>query len=149
MDPAGWNEAVATGFDMAFELSKHLVSVSSAVLALSVTFLKDLTKSAPSKRQRQCLLFAWACLLATLVFATLHLFALTGHLTPKPGEAIEAHIRGSAVFFGAAQLATFLAGMAAFVWFARLTLQHIAVGRAGQIATDDLTDKPDAADSSV
>ena len=73
------HEHIKEGIALAAEISKQLINLSTGILALHITFMKDALKSA-SKPQRRLLLSSWGAYLLTIIFALWHLSALTGSL---------------------------------------------------------------------
>jgi hypothetical protein len=90
------------GFNFAKELSTQLITLSTGLLALSVTFTKDILKTIPKEKERG-LKAAWAVHLLSIVFGIWTLMALTGTLVPlqsrPPGTVIvlAGNVRGPAM----------------------------------------------------
>ena len=63
------DEPVKLAFQFARDLATQLITLSSGVLALSITFNKDVIKTAP-KRFGWVLWAAWVCLLFSILTVT-------------------------------------------------------------------------------
>src|SRR5947209_6582475 len=91
-------------FDFAQETTKQLLTLATGVLALTITFLKDITKNAPHSAQKW-LHIAWILYLASAVFGVFTLSMLSGNLAKRDEPDIYAwNIRGPSI----AQYVTFL-----------------------------------------
>ena len=75
MDP------VQTGFQFANELAKQLITLSTGILALSITFTKDIIKGLPP-RAGWLLKAAWVSYFFCIIFGIWTMMALTGTLMP-------------------------------------------------------------------
>ncbi len=117
------DDQIQLGFQLANELSKQLLTLSTGILALSVTFTKDLLKGDPGVGLGS-LKAAWACLLATILFAVAHMHALTGHLLPVEYRAADS-IGGFARLLGAGELLAFLAAIAFLLRYGVLSAASI------------------------
>lgn len=74
MDPQ-----VQLAFQFASDLSKQLLTLSTGILALTLTFTKDVLRDrSPSSLLR----WTWTGYVLTIVFGIWHLMALTGQLAP-------------------------------------------------------------------
>jgi len=71
-------------FEFAADLAKQLITLSTGILALTITFTKDLLKRVPAGKL-WTLKAAWVGYFLTIVFGILSLMALTGILAPKDG----------------------------------------------------------------
>ena len=69
-------------FEFAADLAKQLITLSTVILALTITFTKDLLKRVPS-RKLWTLKAAWVGYFLTIVFGIFSLMALTGTLAPR------------------------------------------------------------------
>lgn len=104
------------GIDLAAELSKQLISLSTGILALSITFAKDIVGKI-ERRGVRLLGIAWIFYLLTIILALLHLSALTGALIPtQPEYSLKlANARvmatGQIIAFAIAMIFTFAFGL--------------------------------------
>jgi len=104
-------------FDFAQETSKQLISLSTGIIALTITFGKDFVKGVHGF-PRALAIVAWVLLLASIGFGLLTLMALTGSLEPKPGDSAPASIRESNVTGPAiVQVVLFFLGLVVAVLF--------------------------------
>jgi hypothetical protein len=71
----------AAGIALASEISKQLITVASALIAVGVTFGNSVARNVRPKDLR-VLYSAWISYFLTIVFAVWHLSALTGALIP-------------------------------------------------------------------
>ena len=67
-------------FDLAVDLAKQLITLSTAVIAFSITLTKALKD--PSKGSLGLLFSAWICHLISIFFGIWALMAITGTLMP-------------------------------------------------------------------
>lgn len=95
-------------FQFANDLSKQLITLSTGILALSITFTKNLFSEVPVGCRRP-LMIAWVCYLLAIVFGVWHMMALTGLLAPASGTCETVlSIGGNARFPAALQILAFL-----------------------------------------
>ena len=73
-------EQTKLAFEFASDLSKQLITLSTGILALTITFTKD-TMGVAGKPIR-LLLFSWVSYLVSIFFGIWSLMALTGSLAP-------------------------------------------------------------------
>lgn len=71
-------------FDFAQDATRQLITLSTAVIALTVTFLTDVVKAASSGSAR-VLQLAWICYFISIVFGVFTLLGLAGNLE-RPGK---------------------------------------------------------------
>lgn len=109
---------VTLAFTFAADLAKQLMTLSTGVMALSITFTKDLVERSPPSALRW-LRVSWALYLASLLFGVWTLMALTGSLAPIQTEQNEIpDTIGSNVRIPAAlQISAFLAATVCVVLF--------------------------------
>ena len=69
-------------FDFAGDSTKQLITLSTGVLALTITFSKDIIGGDPGKLSI-ILFVAWGVYLLSIVFGMWTLLALTGNLEPS------------------------------------------------------------------
>ena len=83
------DDQVKLAYEFASDLSKQLITLSTAILALTATFTKDLLKT---RRWNLLLVLAWIGYLSSLVFGIMSLMALTGELAPVDQSASSIHL---------------------------------------------------------
>jgi hypothetical protein len=106
-------------FDFASDLTKQVITLSSGIIAFTVTFNRDFVKpESTPKTAIWVLTFAWMSYLISIIAGVVTLMGLTGQLQPVGMEDAEAgaeaqhtpRITASTVrFCSAAQLLAFLA----------------------------------------
>jgi hypothetical protein len=82
-------------FNFASDLSKQLITVSTGIVGLSITFLKDVHKKAPGAND-WALKWSWLSYLTSVIFGFWTLMALTGALTrmvDRSSSVVEIDIR--------------------------------------------------------
>jgi hypothetical protein len=113
---------IQLAFQFASDLAKQLITLASAIIALSVTFAKDLLKS-PTHLQTRLLQFSWVCYILSVIAGVWSLMALTGSLAPiqvsGPLTSIGANARLPAMF----QICLFVLGTGLFLWLGIVSLK--------------------------
>lgn len=71
------NELLMKSLESAADLAKQLITLATGILALTVTFIKELNLRT-AKRDRNLLIFAWPIYLFSILFGILTLMAVTG-----------------------------------------------------------------------
>lgn len=104
------DEQTKAAFSYATEVVKHLLTLATGVVALSITFTKDLN-SKPTNAQVWLLEASWALLLVSIVFGLLTLMALTGTIAKTSPIAANAIYGNNVRFPMSAQLLFFVIGM--------------------------------------
>jgi hypothetical protein len=108
---AEMDKTVEKGFDFAQEATKQLIALATGVIALTITFLTDVTKTA-SAGSAGFLQAAWVFYLVSIVFGILTLLMLAGNLE-RPGEGKSPSIyRGNIVSCSIIQILTFCVAVA-------------------------------------
>jgi hypothetical protein len=72
-------------FDFAADLTKQLITLSTAIITLTVTFSKDIVGNAPA-RDHWWLLISWVAFIISILFGILTLMGLTGNLDPTASK---------------------------------------------------------------
>ncbi len=106
-------------FEFASDLAKQLITLATGVLALSITFVKEIL-------QRQSLLdnpgrlrtlgAAWIMMFLSIFFGIWTLSALTGSLAPISGSTAPS-LEGNSRFPAGGQVISFLLGIGLLIWF--------------------------------
>ena len=104
-------------FDYAQDVTKQLLTLSTAVVTITVAFIKDIAKNAPDDA-RYALYGAWVLFALTIVFGTATLLNLTGRVgrsdaTPGPTSIEDSGIRSPAI----AQIVCFFLAVVATIYF--------------------------------
>lgn len=87
--PSRFTEANKKAFDFASETTKQLLTLSTGIVALTITFAKDILIAVPFSA-KLFLMAAWGVYVVSLLFGISTLMALAGELEPPPTEANEA-----------------------------------------------------------
>jgi hypothetical protein len=100
-------------FQFAKEVSTQLITISSALIGLSVTFVKDLKTDDPL-----WLRISWLCYIASVVCGVWHLMALTGALESLSvtGKTFDTFMWPTRIP-ATAQIVAFIAGTVCLVIF--------------------------------
>jgi len=105
-------------YSFAQDVAKQLITLSTAIFAVTLTFLKDV--AGPEPRGTVFIEFAWGCYLASTMFGILLLMALAGNIErPQAGSdsiysgTIRLFSALQVVFFGLALTLTLLFGIGA------------------------------------
>jgi hypothetical protein len=102
-------------FAFAQESTKQLLTLSTAVLALTLTFLKDVAdKSAP----KWIISVGWIGYVLSIVFGILTLMALAGNMEGEGGDSSQPSIyAGNIRLLAGLQVLTFIGALGFTVWF--------------------------------
>jgi hypothetical protein len=119
------DEQTLKAFDFAKEVTVQLITLSTGIIALEVTLLKEVIKTI-SYAGRWFLLGSWIALLISVICGILTMLALTGNLQPKDGTMPPTIWAGSVTRFSICQIASFLVGLALTILFGAKTIWSIA-----------------------
>ena len=78
-------------FDFAADVSKQLITLSTAIITVTITFSKDILGGG-TDTNKYWLLAAWGMFVVTIFFGVWTLMALTGSLEPIEGNDIESNV---------------------------------------------------------
>src|ERR1700677_3089562 len=78
----GLDARLQKAFDFSADLTKQLITLATAIIALTITFSKDFLH-APSAAPRWIPYVSWYCFLASIGAGIFALSAMTGHLDRK------------------------------------------------------------------
>ena len=111
------NEKAKKAFEFASETTKQLLTLSTAIIALTITFSKDFVREVPSAAIN-FLVWSWLGYLLSILFGIWTLMALTGTLQPKRTGGKPPNIWGTNVTRPAGlQVLSFVAGLALTIAF--------------------------------
>lgn len=114
-------DCIEKAFDFANDLTKQLISLSTGIIALTITFSTNII-SAETGEFNRWIISAWIMFLFSIFFGVWTLMALTGTLEPKHGAA-KPSIRGINVILPSQlQILTFIVGMALTIIYATLAI---------------------------
>jgi hypothetical protein len=102
-------------FEFASDLSKQLITLSTGIIVISITFTKEILRHVP-KSQWKILGSAWTLYLVSVTFGVFHLMALTGGLDQVSQEPLKG-IPRSAHLYSAVQVIAFLIATAIVIWY--------------------------------
>lgn len=105
------NPRAEKAFDFALDLTKQLIALASAVIALTITFLTDVAKDAPAGTA-VWLQIAWILYLLSIAFGLFTLSALTGALADEDAEEPPSINTGNIRRIAGAQLFSFFVALA-------------------------------------
>jgi hypothetical protein len=104
-------DAIKKAFDFAQDTTKQLITIATAIIALTITFAKDFVVNVEPSIKVYAF-YSWVALLASVFFGLWTLLALTGTLEPAPNKPVPQSTRGSNVKAPSVlQIFTFLAGL--------------------------------------
>lgn len=104
-------------FDYASDLAKQLITLSTGIIALTITFMRDVVKEIGTGKQ-VLLLSAWLLYFVSMICGVLSLMALTGALAPMGKLAtVDVMIPSNARVFGGLQIAAFLLGTLGILFY--------------------------------
>lgn len=86
------DDKIQKAFDFASETTKQLITIASAILAVTVTFAKDMLNER-TIHAAWALQFSWALYLISILFGIWTLMALTGSLEPNTEDSGKPTIR--------------------------------------------------------
>jgi len=114
------NDNQIKAFEFAQEVTKQVITLSTGVLSLSVTFMKDIIPENEFTHGLKSLLAAsWIVFSIAILFGILALMAMTGNLSkPSKDGPYSNNIR----FFAGLQIITFFIGIVLTVIFASLAV---------------------------
>lgn len=116
-DKEAIDEAEKLAFELAFNFVNSLLVVTTGILALSITFRKDLVGAATSSASERWLMSSWVIYLASIVAGIITMMGLIGPLNPRPHNPQSFLFGPSVVVPQIAQLVSFAAGTACFVLY--------------------------------
>lgn len=112
-------DQIKKAFEFAQDATKQFTTLSTGMIALTITFSKEFLGPAATE-DRDLALWAWAAFIASVFFGLWTLLALTGTLEPvsKGGEPPAPSIRQPNITIPSAlQIITFFAGLVLTVLF--------------------------------
>jgi hypothetical protein len=111
------DERIQKAFDFASESCKQLITLSTGILALTITFTKDLAGDL-SSGEETLLTWAWVAYLVSVLFGVWTLHALTGSLaSPKDPIPNQKTFELNTRLPSGVQIVTFIAGLVLTVIF--------------------------------
>src|SRR5438128_9202307 len=83
MDRLTMDERSKKAFDFASDATKQLISLSTGIIAVTITFSKDIVAASVSAGGKRVLMTAWVVYLISILCGIITLLNLTGNLEPK------------------------------------------------------------------
>jgi hypothetical protein len=122
------DERTRLGFEFAKEIATQLITLSTGLLALTITFMKELSAFLQAG-SRTWLYWAWGLQLSSIICGVWTLMALTGALMPSASNGelpptFGGHVRLPALF----QVVLFLFGVASMVAYGSKALRRTGSG---------------------
>jgi hypothetical protein len=107
------DERIKKAFDFAADLAKQLITLATGMVALTISFQKDILSGHLDGCAKGFMKAAWACYIFSLLAGIWNLMGLTGSLEPKNAPAnYVPSIRGSNVVIPSVlQIVSFLAAL--------------------------------------
>lgn len=100
------DETTKKSFEFAQDTTKQLITLSTGIVAITLTFFKDFAPGS-SDSARYLMTIAWVFFLVSIFFGVLHLLALTGALSGAPATVWNKN----AVIASAFQQIAFMVGL--------------------------------------
>lgn len=112
------------GIASAQALAQQLITLSTGILALTITFTKDIVKAAPVS-PKWLLYLAWVSYLLCICFGVWAMSAITGTLAPLPssGVAPSLNINSNIRIPAGLQVVAFISGVVLIIIYGALSLR--------------------------
>lgn len=122
-------------FDFCADATKQLITLSTAIIAFTVTFGKDFLGAVPDE-SRILAYLAWGAHVLSIIFGLLVLLALTAQLEPKKTQsaAYVPSIRGAPATYSGLQILSFLIAIGLTAYFG-----YTVAGSQSQPSPSNLT----------
>jgi hypothetical protein len=115
-------------FDYASDTTKQLITLATGIIAVSITFSKDIIGNTTA--HRGVLIAAWITYLLSIVFGVWALLAMTGELQPRGQTSGDPSIRKSNVTMPSiVQILSFIVATGLLIAYAVLTFKTKATPR--------------------
>jgi hypothetical protein len=105
------NPRAEKAFDFALDVTKQLITLATAVIALTITFLTDVAKEASADTARW-LQAGWVFYLVSIAFGILTLMALTGTLGDTKSSDPPSINASNILMFAKVQVGSFFVAVA-------------------------------------
>jgi hypothetical protein len=106
----------AKAFDFALSTTKQVVSLSTGILALTVTFFKDIVSEAGDAAV-YALVLSWVLFLVSLIAGVVTMMSLAGYLEQTEDKEQLSIYEGPIRIYSGVQITAFLFGMLSAVAF--------------------------------
>lgn len=104
------DESQKKAFDFSQDSAKQLITLSTGVLALTITFFKDFATGADAV-SKTLMAISWLFYLVAVVAGATHLYALTAELDPKDKSTVPTIYSGTAKATAGVQQVAFVVGL--------------------------------------
>jgi hypothetical protein len=94
-------------FDFAQDLVKQIITLSSAIIALSITFLTDFVSGDAPSGSRTLMAVSWIFFILAVLFGIATLMAITGSLAAERKSITDSNVRNPALV----HVGSFLVGL--------------------------------------
>jgi hypothetical protein len=102
---------IEKSFEFAIDVTRQVLTLSAAILALTVTIARDIEGDA------HLLVWAWGSFLASMVFGVVTMFALMSELRPTEGETAPSVAKSRVRTPALLQIGAFVVGTAFLLLF--------------------------------
>lgn len=113
-------------FEFAQDLTKQLITLATGIIALEITFSKDLIHKIPACA-RSYVLLSWLAFLLSIVFGLITLMALTGNLTRLEKGLPASIMRNNVTRPSKLQIGFFLLGLAFTICYGYIGFKAIGL----------------------
>lgn len=136
-------------FDYAQDVTKQLLTLATAVVTITVTFLKDIAQQAPADA-RTVLFIAWALFATSIIAGVATLQNLTGHVGSADEPASDGIMTAGIRFFAIAQMMLFVLAIGGTIYFGARSFNYsptrCANDNSGQSTAPSRKDTKEPAD---
>jgi len=119
--------SILEAYKSASDLAKQLITLSTGILALSITFTKDIVKGLPAKPAR-LLKFSWVVHLLSICCGIWSLMALTGmvfKVSQQGASSVQEDPYGSGTLPAFLQIALFVLGTALIIGYGMVSFRNL------------------------
>ena len=111
-------ERTRVAFEFASAVLKQIITLSTGIIVLTISFVKDLLGSSPGIYVKYVMGFAWVLYFVAIICGVLALMAITGTIAPKTKSVRPPTIwEPSIVLYSNCQVFSFLLATAAVIVF--------------------------------
>lgn len=112
------NDALKMAFEFARDLDEQLITLATGIIALSVTFLKDVFKSHEHKLDRY-LTISWFLYFMSIIFGIADFTMIVGNLVPTAENHCVPKIGLNMELFAGLQITAFVFATVAFITYGK------------------------------
>lgn len=111
-----FNEAEKKAFDFAQELTKQVITLSSGIIAVTISFVKDIAGPTAPAGAKTLLAVSWGFYILAVIFGVVTLMALTGSLATGRTNITTNNARRPAAIQIASFVLALILTVAAAIW---------------------------------